>query len=297
MEQTCSALALRPTQRELVIAWRNVAFLRWSGWLWRRLSVWFKALFVGVDLWPQSDLWENKRSTAAEVIRETRCQMLMLGNIYSTNALANGETYRGERRHVRKAPVPALQTYHYCQLSKTKHINVYVPAHSCKAPVLTDFTRTEDGPFPEVLWGWEWEMLQRWLANTTGVKARMRYNGLYLFSGLLNEVTQVVLLNTFPISIMNHLLLIIPVQPRGLAFIQGNGLCVCTRACATSAQRTGRGGWIQPRWQTESRLFNEKVDERWHSLATSHTDNPLSFFTALTLPLRRAEQALSSHQK
>lgn len=42
----------------------------------------------------------------------------------------------------------------------------------------------------------------------------MRHGGLYLFSGLLNEVTQVVLLNTFPISIMNHPLLIIPVQPR-----------------------------------------------------------------------------------
>lgn len=41
-----------------------------------------------------------------------------------------------------------------------------------------------------------------------------------------------VLLNTFPISIMNHLLLIIPVQPRGLAFIQRNGLCIRVCACA-----------------------------------------------------------------
>lgn len=40
-----------------------------------------------------------------------------------------------------------------------------------------------------------------------------------------------VLLNTFPISIMNHLLLIIPVQPMGLAFIQRNGLCVCLCVC------------------------------------------------------------------
>lgn len=45
------------------------------------MQVWFKALFVGVDAWPQSDWWENKRSTAAEVIRETRCQMSMMGNI------------------------------------------------------------------------------------------------------------------------------------------------------------------------------------------------------------------------
>lgn len=38
----------------------------------------------------------NKRSTAAEVIRETRCQMLMLGNIDSTNVSAKEKPYGGK---------------------------------------------------------------------------------------------------------------------------------------------------------------------------------------------------------
>lgn len=78
-----------------------------------------------------------------------------------------------------------------------------------------------------------WET-QWWLAKMTEAWAIVWYSGLYLFSGLLNEVTQVVSLNTFPISIMNHLPLIIPVQPKGRgAFIQSNRQCVCAcvRAC------------------------------------------------------------------
>ncbi len=87
----------------------------------------------------------------------------------------------------------------------------------------------------------------------------MRCGGLYLFSGLLNEVTQVVLLNTFPISIMNHLLLIIPVQPKGGLLSYGAMGCVYTRvhglpcllracelSCATFAQSTERGDRYSP---------------------------------------------------
>lgn len=68
-----------------------------------------------------------------------------------------------------------------------------------------------------------------------------------------------VLLNTFPISIMNHLLLIIPVQPRGGCFhtaqwavctsvCMGSGVCssACMRACVTSAQSTERGDRYSP---------------------------------------------------
>lgn len=47
-------------------------------------------------------------------------------------------------------------------------------------------------------------------------------------------------------------------------------LCVCVYACNICPKHQTRG-WIEPMWQTESRLFNEKVDERWHSLATFHT--------------------------
>lgn len=62
----------------------------------------------------------NKRSTAAEVIRETRCQMLMLGNIDSTNVSAKEKHYGGKKKEKkkswpgRKAPVPTLHTYNYC---------------------------------------------------------------------------------------------------------------------------------------------------------------------------------------
>lgn len=128
-----------------------------------------------------------------------------------------------------------------------------------------------------------WEMRSR-PVETTPARAGVQCGGLYLFSGLLNEVTQVVLLNTFPISIMNHLLLIIPVQPRGARFHTA-WWAVCTCACAPLSMRAlvhdicpkrRTRGWIQLMWQTESRLFNEKVDERWHSLATFHTPPPYS---------------------
>lgn len=85
-----------------------------------------------------------------------------------------------------------------------------------------DFTRTlriERKDFSlRCLHGEEWEMCERCGADWPRrhkLRLGVRCGGLYLFSGLLNEVTQVVLLNTFPISIMNHLLLIIPVQPKG----------------------------------------------------------------------------------
>lgn len=53
-------------------------------------------------------------------------------------------------------------------------------------------------------------------------------------------------------------------------------VCVWARLCARwqHLPRAQTSGWIQPMWQTESRLFNEKVDERWHSLAASHTPPP-----------------------
>lgn len=63
----------------------------------------------------------------------------------------------------------------------------------------------------------------------------------------------------------------------GLAFIQSNRLCACAHGGIYGAPVHGicPRHWareqIQPMWQTECRLFNGKVDERWHSLATFHT--------------------------
>lgn len=82
-------------------------------------------------------------------------------------------------------------------------------------------------------------------------------------------------LNTFPISIMNHLPLIIPVQPKGRgAFIQSNRQCVraCVRAhtavsermptfCARYLPKAQNEG-MDTAYVTGCRLFNEKVDER-----------------------------------
>lgn len=123
-----------------------------------------------------------------------------------------------------------------------------------------------------------WET-QWWLAKTTEAWAIVWYSGLYLFSGLLNEVTQVVSLNTFPISIMNHLLLIIPVQPKGGMLLFRAIGSVYVRACLhcsvwvhanfcarylPKAQNEG----MDTAYVTGCRLFNEKMDERWHTLGT-----------------------------
>lgn len=66
--------------------------------------------------------------------------------------------------------------------------------------------------------------------ETTQAEAKVRRGGLYLFSGLLNEVTQVVLLNTFP-----HLrhessaaYYSCPAQ-EGLSY-SAMGLCVCVHS-------------------------------------------------------------------
>ena len=141
----------------------------------------------------------------------------------------------------------------------------------------------------------------------------MRCGGLYLFSGLLNEVTQVVLLNTFPISIMNHLLLIIPVQPRGLAFIQRNGLhvhvLVRARAplsmharasvCSKSAQSTKRGDKYSPcDGQKAGCLMRKWMRGDIHWLPFTHrppTPPHSLFSTAFRLPLRRARGSHSNH--
>lgn len=136
----------------------------------------------------------------------------------------------------------------------------------------------------------------------------MRHGGLYLFSGLLNEVTQVVLLNTFPISIMNHLLLIIPVQPKGgLLSYTAIGcvyVCVCMRcrvytcacmlSCATSAQSTKRGDRYSPcDRQRAGCLMRKWMRGDIHWLPFTHRPPP--FCTAFRLPLRQAEQGSGSH--
>lgn len=85
-------------------------------------------------------------------------------------------------------------------------------------------------------------------------------------------------LNTFSISIMNHLLLIIPVQPMGVG---GGGVllyraidCVYVCACVDTLQcecaptfcarylPKAQSGGMDTAYVTGCRLFNEKVDER-----------------------------------
>lgn len=124
----------------------------------------------------------------------------------------------------------------------------------------------------------------------------MRCGGLYLFSGLLNEVIQVVLLNTFPISIMNHLLLIIPVQPGGGGFHTVGCVCACAQMpvrARTSAQSAKRGDRYSPcDRQRAGCLMRKWMRGDIHWLPFTHRP---PFSTAFRLPLRRAEQAPGSH--
>lgn len=137
------------------------------------------------------------------------------------------------------------------------------------------------------------------LAKSAQFQAKMQQGGLYLFSGRLNEVIQVVLLNAF--SIMNHLLLIIPIQPRGLAFTRHNGLCerVSVKreralAGATSARRREREDGCRPcDRQRAGCLMRKWMRGDIHWPPPSHP--PTLFSTAFRIQLRWAEQALGSH--
>lgn len=76
--------------------------------------------------------WENKRSAAAEVIRETRCQMLMMGNIASTHKSAKRKPYRGKSWPETKPSVPILHTHTHTALlyaNLDAHTHVYTKAH------------------------------------------------------------------------------------------------------------------------------------------------------------------------
>lgn len=114
------------------------------------------------------------------------------------------------------------------------------------------------GLLPEVLRGEEWEMCRRYGADRPRQRTLRLGRALYLFSGLLNEVTQVVLLNTFPISIICLLFL---TNPRGEEREGGGEGCFhtakhdkteCERVYAhTRAQqqhlpRAQTTGWVQP---------------------------------------------------
>lgn len=64
----------------------------------------------------------NKRSTAAEVIRETRCQMLMLGNIDSTNVSAKEKPYGGKKFFKKRAGLEERLPFQRYTRTTTAHI-------------------------------------------------------------------------------------------------------------------------------------------------------------------------------
>lgn len=64
----------------------------------------------------------NKRSTAAEVIRETRCQMLMLGNIDSTNVSAKEKHYGGKKKEKKRAGLEERLPFQRYTRTTTAHI-------------------------------------------------------------------------------------------------------------------------------------------------------------------------------